>query len=135
MRINIKLLAIIFALTLQSVTMWSATTSVYPVSLSYRQGPLLGSNPKPTKAPAHYRIPLIVVFDDDIQQLLVTALAEGEFAYYIYNESEEVITQGVLACSNNGYYNIDLGFCAYGTYSLVVSYNNHTYVGKFEVID
>ena len=31
MRKNIKLLAIMFAFAMQSVTMWSATTSMYPV--------------------------------------------------------------------------------------------------------
>lgn len=131
MRKNVKLLAIMFAFAMQSVTMWSATTSMYPVSLSYRQGPLVGNNPKPSKAPAHFCIPLSVVLDEDSQQLLVTALAEGEFTYNIYNESNEIVSQGVLNCSNNGSYGINLRFCSYGTYNIEVSYNEHVYEGTF----
>lgn len=135
MRKNIKLLAIMFAFAMQSMTMWSATSSMYPVTLSYRQGPLLGSNSKPTKAPAHYSIPLNVVLDDDNQQLLVTALAEGEFTYYIYNESNEVITQGTLNCCNNGEYTIDFTLCCSGEYELVVIYNDHVFRGTFEIYE
>lgn len=133
MRKNIKLLAIMFAFTMQSITMWSATTSLYPVSLSYRQEPVLGDNPKPSKAPAHYNIPLSVVFDDDNQQLLVTALAEGGFTYYIYNEGNEIIAQGVLNCSNNDEYTIELALCYSGEYELVVIYNGHVFSGTFEM--
>lgn len=135
MRKGIKLLAIMFAFAMQNVTMWAATTSIQPVPLHYTPTGRLGNNPKPSKAPARYSIPLSVVLEDDNQQLLVTALAEGEFTYYIYNESEEVITQGVLTCSNNGYYSINLGLCSYGTYSIVVTFNNQSYVGTFEVLE
>lgn len=135
MRKNIKLLAIVFAFAMQSMAMWSATTSMYPVSLSYRQGPLLGSNSKPTKAPAHYSIPLNVVLDDHNQQLLVTALLKGECTYYIYNENNEVITQGVLNCCYNGNYSINLGFCPSGTYTIVVTYNGQEFVGTFELYE
>ena len=135
MRKNIKLLAIMFAFTMQSATMWSATTSMYPVSLSYRQGPLLGNNPKPSKAPAHYNIPISVVLDEESQQLLVTALADGEFTYYIYNERDEIVSQGVLICSNNGCYSINLGFFSFGTYYIAVTYNEHTYGGTFDIYE
>lgn len=43
MRKIINFLAITFAFAMQSITMYSATTSMYPVSLSYQQGPLLGN--------------------------------------------------------------------------------------------
>lgn len=122
MRKKIKLLAIMFAFTMQSVTMWSATTSMYPVSLSYRQGPLLGNNPKPSKAPAHYNIPISVVLDEDSQQLLVTALAEGEFTYNIYNETGNLISEGILNCNCNDSQTIDLGLYYSGVYYLVVTY-------------
>ena len=111
MRKNIKLLAIMFAFAMQSMTMWSATTSMYPVSLYHRPTGWTGANPKPSKAPANYTIPLSVFLDDENQQLLVTALAEGEYTYYIYNESNEIVSQGVLNCSNNGSYGINLRFC------------------------
>ena len=135
MRKNIKLLAIMFAFAMQSVTMWSATTSMYPVSLSYRQGPLLGNNPKPSKAPAHFCIPLSVVLDEDSQQLLVTALAEGEFTYNIYNETGNLISEGILNCNCNDSQNIDLGLYYSGVYYLVVTYNGHTFGGSFEIYE
>lgn len=135
MRKNIKLLAITFAFAMQSMTMWAATTSVYPVSLYYQQGPLLGNNPKPTKAPAHFSIPLSIVLDEESQQLLVTALADGEFTYYIYNESDEIVSQGVLICSNNSCYSINLGFFSFGTYYIAVTYNEHTYGGTFDIYE
>lgn len=135
MRKNIKLLAIMFAFTMQSVTMWSATTSMYPVSLSYRQGPLLGNNPKPSKAPAHYNIPISVVLDEDSQQLLVTALAEGEFTYNIYNETGNLISEGILNCNCNDSQTIDLGFYYSGTYYIVVTYNGHAFGGAFEIYE
>lgn len=135
MRKNIKLLAIIFALAMQSVTMWAATTSMEPVYLSYRHEPVLGDNPKPSKAPVNYTIPLSVILDEENQQLLVTALAEGQFTYYIYNEGNEVITQGILNCCNNGEYTIDLGLCYNGEYELVVIYNNHVFRGTFEIYE
>lgn len=135
MRKNIKLLAIMFAFTMQSVTMWSATTSMYPVSLSYRQGPLLGNNPKPSKAPAHYNIPISVVLDEDSQQLLVTALAEGEYTYNIYNETGNLISEGILNCNCNDSQTIDLGFYYSGTYYIVVTYNGHAFGGAFEIYE
>lgn len=135
MRKKIKLLAIMFAFTMQSVTMWSATTSMYPVSLSYRQGPLLGNNPKPSKAPAHYNIPISVVLDEDSQQLLVTALAEGEFTYNIYNETGNLISEGILNCNCNDSQTIDLGFYYSGTYYIVVTYNGHAFGGAFEIFE
>lgn len=131
MRKNIKLLAIMFAFAMQSMTMWSNPTST--VSLYYRRVPNLGNNPKPSKAPANYVIPLSVILDEENHQLLVTALAEGQFTYYIYNEGNEVITQGILNCYNNGEYTIDFGLCCSGEYELVVIYNDHVFSGTFEI--
>lgn len=135
MRKNIKLLAIMFAFAMQGVTMWAATTYIHPVLLYYVSTGKLGNNHKPTKAPARNAIPLSIVLDEESQQLLVTALADGEFTYYIYNESEEVVSQGVLICSNNGCYSINLVFFSYGTYNIAVTYNEHTYGGTFEIYE
>ena len=135
MRKNIKLLAIMFAFAMQSMTMWSTTTSMYPVSLYHRPTGWTGANPKPSKAPANYTIPLSVILDEENQQLLVTALTEGQFTYYIYNESDEVITQGILNCCNNGEYTMDLGLCCSGEYELVVIYNDHVFRGTFEIVE
>lgn len=133
MRKNIKLLAIMFAFAMQSMTVWSATTSMYPVSLYHMPTGWTGDNPKPSKAPANYTIPLSVILYEENQQLLVTAFAEGQYTYYIYNEGNEVITQGVLNCSNNGEYTIDLGLCCSGVYDLVFIYNGHVFSGTFEI--
>lgn len=135
MRKNIKLLAIMFAFAMQSMTMWSATTSMYPVSLYHRPTGWTGANPKPSKAPANYTLPLCVILDEENHQLLVTALAEGQYTYYIYNEGNEVITQGVLNCYSNGEYTIDLAQCCSGKYELVVIYNDHVFRGTFEIYE
>lgn len=123
-----------FAFTLQNGTMWSATTSMYPVSLYYRPTGWTADNPKPSKAPAHYSIPLSVVLDDDNQQLLVTALADGEFTYSIYNETGNLISKGSLKCNCNDIQTIDLEPYYSGEYYIVVTYNGHTFGGAFEII-
>lgn len=71
------------AIAMQSLTLWAATASIQPVSLYYSSTGRLGYNPKPSKAPAQYNIPLSVVLDEDSQQLLITTLVDGDFTYYI----------------------------------------------------
>ena len=122
-----------FAFAMQSVTMWAFTTSMYPVSLYYRPTGWTGDNPKPSKAPANYTIPLSVVLDDDNQQLLVTALVEGEFTYKIYSESGYLMSEGALNCNCNDSQTIDLGFYSSGVYYIVVTYNGHDFSGEFEI--
>lgn len=131
MKKRICFMAILFAFAMQSVSVWAATQSVTPVYLHYKHTPKLDGMPRPSKAPANYTIPLSVVLDDDNQQLLVTALADGQFTYYIYNDGNGVITQGVLNFSGNGSYTIDLGLCCSGEYELVVVYNDHVFSGTF----
>lgn len=135
MRKIINFLAITFAFAMQSITMYSATTSMYPVSLSYQQGPLLGNNPKPSKAPARFYIPLSVIFDNNNKQLLVTILAEGELIYSIYNENDYLISEGVLNNNNNDYQTIDLGLYYSGVYYLVITYNGQVFSGAFEIYE
>lgn len=135
MRKEIKVLVIMLAFAMQSVPMWSAPTSMHPVPLHYQQGPLLSNNPKPTKAPAHHSIPLSVIFDDDNQQLLVTALAEGEFTYCIYNETGILISEGTLNCDCNDSQTIDLGLYYSGKYYLNVTYNGHNFGAAFEICE
>ena len=124
-----------FAFAMQNVTMWAATTSIQPVPLYYTPTGRLGNNPKPSKAPAHYSIPLSVVFDDDNQQLLVTALAEGEFTYNIYNETGDLISEGTLNCNCNDSQTIELGLYNSGDYYIVVTYNGHAFSGAFEIYE
>ena len=133
MKKNIKSLVIMLAIAMQSLTLWAATASIQPVSLYYSSTGRLGNNPKPSKAPAQYNIPLSVVLDEDSQQLLITTLVDGDFTYYIYNESDELISQGEVMCCNNSYYAINLESCSYGSYSIAITYNSHTYVGTFNI--
>lgn len=133
MRKNIKFLAIMFAFAMQSVTMWSATTSMYPVSLSYQQGPLLGNNPKPSKAPAHYSIPLSVSFNAESHQLVIQDSSGEVYTYYILNENEEVVSQGILDFSSADNHIIDLWSNLSGIYTLVVVHDGHTFCGTFDI--
>jgi len=133
MKKSIKLFTIMIALAMQSLTMWATTTSLFPVSLHYRQGPLLGNNPKPTKAPAKFSIPLSIAFDDESQQLQVVAFADIEFTYTIFSESGEAVSQGLLQCYDNYCYSIDLNPLNNGEYNIVITYNGHNFEGCFEI--
>ena len=132
---RIKLLSIMMALTIQSLTVWAATTSDTPVDLTYRPAPMLGNNPKPSKAPARFRIPLSASFNDESQQLLMVALDDMEFSYNIYSEDGAVVAQGALNCSEGSYNNVDLNLLDGGEYCIVVTYNGHNFEGFFEIYE
>lgn len=133
MRRKIKLLAILFAFTMQSVTMWSATTSTYPVYLSYRQGPLIGNNPKTSKAPAKFIISLSVFFDEESQQLVMQDSFGEVYTYYILNNNEEVVSQGMLDFNSAEEHIVDLWGNLSGLYTLVVVHNGRTFCGTFSI--
>ena len=63
------------------------------------------------------------------------ALAEGEFTYNIYNETGNLISEGILNCNCNDSQTIDLGFYYSGTYYIVVTYNGHAFGGAFEIYE
>lgn len=131
MKQQIKVLAIIFALAIQGINMRAATTSTYPVDLHYKPNKIDGT-PKPSKAPAHYVIPLNVFYDEDTQQLLVNALAAGEYIYYVLDENNNIISQGVLNCRNNGSYSITLNPFQNGIFTVCFVYNGHAFYGTIE---
>ena len=132
---RIKLLAIMMALTIQNLTVWAATTSDNPVDLTYRPAPMLGNNPKPSKAPARFRIPLSASFNDESQQLLMVALDDMEYTYNIYAEDGAVVAQGALNCNEGSYNTVDLSLLDGGEYCIVVTYNGHNFEGIFEVYE
>lgn len=123
------------ALTIQSLNTWAATTSETTVGLTYRPAPMLGNNPKPSKAPARFRVPLSVSFNDESQQLLMVALDDMEFSYDIYTEDGAVVAQGALNCREGSYNNVDLSLLGEGEYSIVVTYNGHNFEGFFEIYE
>jgi len=133
MRKNIKLLTITFVLAMQSLTTWSGTTSVCPVFLYYRQTPLLGGNPKPSKAPANLDIPLNVTLNEEDKLLCLSSQLECNYCYYIYNESDNLVSSGILDFINCNNHIINLSFCDNGTYTLVVIYNGHAFSGSFAI--
>ena len=104
MKKNIKLWAILIAIAIQSMTTLSVADSI-PVSLQQKDPPLIGNNPKPSRGP---EIPLSVVYDDVLQELIV---------------------------ENSSIQTIDLGLFDSGTYYLVITYNGSYFGGTFEIID
>lgn len=131
MKKNFKLWAILIAIAIQSMTTLSVADSI-PVSLQQKDPPLIGNNPKPSRGP---EIPLSVVYDDVLQELIVEDMTRGEYTYYIFNEYEGLESQGVLGFQNSSIQAIDLGLFDSGTYYLVITYNGSYFGGTFEIID
>ena len=128
---KIYFVAILFAFVMQSMSIWANTLSVSPVNMYRKYSPKLDGTPKPSKAPVNFSIPLSVFLDEDARQLIVTSVSDGDLDYCIYDENDEVISQGILSCNNIDDCVINLGFCSYGTYNIEVSYNEHVYEGTF----
>ena len=131
MKKNIKLWAILIAIAIQSMTTLSVADSI-PVSLQHKDPPLIGNNPKPSRG---HEIPLSVVYDDVLRELIVEDMTRGEYTYYIFNEYEGLESQGVLGFQNSSIQTIDLGLFDSGTYYLVITYNGSYFGGTFEIID
>lgn len=131
MKKNIKLWAILIAIAIQSMTTLSVADSI-PVSLQHEDPPLIGNNPRPSRGA---EIPLGVIYDDVLQELVIEDMTGGEYTYYILDESGVLETQGVLDFSNAGIQTVDLGLFESGTYYLVVTYGGTDYVGAFEIAD
>ena len=131
MKKNIKLWAILIAIAIQSMTTLSVADSI-PVSLQQKDPPLIGNNPKPSRGP---EIPLGVIYDDVLQELVIEDMTGGEYTYYILDESGVLETQGVLDFSNAGIQTVDLGLFDSGAYYLVITYNGSYFGGTFEIID
>lgn len=60
--------------------------------------------------------------------------SSGEiYTYYILNENEEVVSQGILDFSSTDNYTIDLGASLSGAYTLVIVHGGHTFCGTFDI--
>lgn len=131
---NIKFMAILFAFVMQSMTIWSYNiingTKVY---LQYKTDPKTKGNHGSTRAPVKSSIPLTVFIDNTNQQLELTDPSNGVYSYSIYDENEEIMSQGTLNFTNGDSLYIDLWDYQSGVYSLEIIYGGSTYCGTFEI--
>ena len=133
MKKTICFMAILFAFAMQSVSVWAATQSVTPVYLHYKHTPKLDGMPKPSKSPASYNLSLSVSYNAEDQQLVMQDSSGEIYTYYILNENEEVVSQGILDFSSTDNYTIDLWSFLRGAYALVIVHGGHTFCGTFDV--
>ena len=133
MKKRICFMAILFAFVMQSLSVWAATQSVTPVYLHYKQTPKLDGMPKPSKSPASYNLSLSVSYNAEDQQLVMQDSSGEIYTYYILNENEEVVSQGILDFSSTDNYTIDLWSFLRGAYALVIVHGGHTFCGTFDI--
>ena len=55
------------------------------------------------------------------------------YTYYISNENEEVVSQGILDFSSTDNYTLDLWSFLSGAYTLVIVHGGHTFCGTFDI--
>lgn len=130
MTMNIKTMVFLFAFVMQSMTVWSSVLGVSPVCLHYKQTTVLDGFPKPSKIPVHYNIPLSVFLDEDTKRLMFTDSSDKNYGYSIYDESSDLVLQGILDFVSNDIY-LDLSFLPSGVYSIDITDNDCTYAGTF----
>ena len=130
---KIYFVAILFAFVMQSMSVWSNTNGISPVNLYRKCSPKIDVYHKPSKAPANFSIPLAVFLDEDAQQLRVASYSDADFTYYIYNDSGDILSQGILNCIVNSDYSIDLWSCHSGEYTIVFMHEGNTYEGTFGI--
>ena len=130
---KICFMAILLAFVMQNVSVWAATQSVLPVYLYYKHTPKLDGMPKPSKSPANYSLSLSVSYNAESQQLVMQDSSSEVYTYYILNENEEVVSQGVLDFSSTDNQTVDLLGYISGTYTLVIVDGGHTFCGTFDI--
>lgn len=130
---KICFMAILLAFIMQNVSVWAATQSVLPVYLYYKHTPKLDGMPKPSKSPANYSLSLSVSYNAESQQLVMQDSSGEVYTYYILNENEEVVSQGVLDFSSTDNQTVDLLGYISGTYTLVIVDGGHTFCGTFDI--
>ncbi|MDE5783882.1 MAG: hypothetical protein K2H97_06165 [Prevotella sp.] len=128
---NLKISTILFAFAMQIIGVASLSASDVP--LYYKHTPKDNGAQMPSKAPAKEELTLNVYFDEEIQQLAFSDLSDNIYTYYIYDEDENIISQGTLNLSTNNIVYIDV-IAKCGTYTLNVVYNGQNYVGTFGVL-
>lgn len=130
---KICFMAILFAFVMQSVNVWSATLSVTPVYLYYKHTPKLDGMPKPSKSPASYNLSLSVAYNAESQQLVMQDSSSEVYTYYILNENEEVVSQGILDFSSIDNHIVDLWTFQSGAYTLAIVHDGYTFCGTFDI--
>lgn len=130
---NIKFMTILFAFIMQSMTIWSSTISGIYVYLQHITPKKIGDNSQPTRTPAKNNLTLNVFYNSGSQQLELTDSSNGIYSYSIYDENEEIMSQGVLNFNNDDILYIDLWGYQSGTYTLEIVYGGCTYSGTFEI--
>lgn len=129
----IQLIAILFAFVMQSTNVLASTHVVTPVYIYYKSIQKPNGSHNPSKAPGIYDIPLSIFLDEENRQLVLSDSQEEVYTYCIYNESEEVMSQGVLNfISTNSQY-IDIGILQNGTYNIIITKDNCAFIGMFNI--
>lgn len=126
-----KIIAILFAFIMQ--TMHLVPLNASDVYLHYRYVPKDKGNLAPSKAPAKNNLTLNVFFDEESQQLIFSDLPGNVYTYYIYDDNKNIVSQGILDFSTNESFIVNLWTCQSGMYTLVVTHNECTYFGTFEI--
>ena len=72
-------------------------------------------------------------YNADGQQLVMQDSSGEVYTYYILNENEEVVSQGILDFSSTDNYTIDLWSFLRGAYALVIVHGGHTFCGTFDI--
>lgn len=126
-----KIIAILFAFIMQ--TMHLVPLNASDVPLHYKRPPKVTPSHGPSKAPAKNYLTLNVFFDEESQQLTFSDLLDNVYTYYIYDDNKTIVSQGVLDFSTNESFIVNLWTCQSGIYTLVVTHNECTYFGTFEI--
>lgn len=126
-------MAFLLTFLMQSVCVWSATQSVSPVYLYYKNTPKLDGTQKPSKSPANHYLSLSVSINSESQQLLMQDSSGEVYTYYILNDSDDIVSQGILDFSSVENQTVNLWAYLPGLYTLVIVHDVYTYCGTFGI--
>ena len=130
---KICFMAILLTFVMQSVSVGAATQSVSPVYLYYKHTPKLDGTTKPSKSPVNYNLSLSESYNAESQQLVMQDSSGEVYTYYILNENEEVVSQGILDFGSTDNQTINLWAYLSGTYTLVIVHDGNSFCGTFEI--
>lgn len=130
---KICFMAILLTFVMQSVSVGAATQSVSTVYLYYKHTPKLDGTPKPSKSPVNYNLSLSVSYNAESQQLVMQDSSGEVYTYYILNENEEVVSQGILDFGSTDNQTINLWAYLSGTYTLVIVHDGYSFCGTFDI--
>ncbi len=127
---KVKFWVILFVLLTQYSIAWAEGVEIY---LYPRPKPKQEGNVGPTKAPARCRVPMHAFFDEDNSKIIINDSYNGLFGYCIYDENGVIVLQGTLDFGLCDTLYIDISGFYCGEYSIVISHNNITYIGSFNI--